>query len=701
MTELEENRLLERVKRLEGETDALRRLLALATARLDRSSRDLEIVRSTAEDAVLVAGEASEEAVDEVSDLVARETEKLLPAKPQPFAYEVMESNRVVYCYVPKKPEGGSSGDEVKEFCGGAYGGPHLGSKEQPKAPEDAPPHASAGYQGVSASQTNLDFSWSHYGWVAVGTLPESGSVADYVVVASFKVPLDPAPVDRTDDTEVEGPSLSGLSLMSISDWKAECKKSWKEFDDLCGSATRKIPIAFLANGLVTQLCMGVPFVERVVRYPRAWCEPYSTSDSDSDSDTDIRGPCWPSVDIEDVPATTAHPSGGYKITVRKSDCTEVVKYIWNCDCDDGSGGDGGGGSGGGSGGSRMTCCEVLGCLAGVPAPVVLTDTIGSNTRTVLLQGRKFKAPQSEEYCIEFENDGSPVELSFVKQDFLTGVKKENGKLVFSAATGFVLSPAQKNDIEFKDCCPDDGMSGSDSDLDSDSDGDRPDTGSDSDSDSDSDACFDAPKTVKITVHYELSESDQLHGDYTCSTLAAMSKGYIDYSVSFAGENGEVMRRSYVNQTLETIGNPAADGSVAPERDDCRPAISSVEDKAYVKFGVLDADNAQYEQAAGRFDFVAEAKVNGPGTVYFSLTPNIGYYGKNVGGGSIENGCTNLATDQPFGLRYARSATVTTEISQTMNGVTTTTSTTETFDFGYTPATMSYSTPLVKTVLVD
>jgi hypothetical protein len=51
------------------------------------------------------------------------------------------------------------------------------------------------------------------------------------------------------------------VSLEDASDWKGTCERSWKEYDDPeSGSVTRKVPIAMVANGLVTQLTM-TPFL--------------------------------------------------------------------------------------------------------------------------------------------------------------------------------------------------------------------------------------------------------------------------------------------------------------------------------------------------------------------------------------------------------------------------------------------------------
>jgi hypothetical protein len=87
--------------------------------------------------------------------------------------------------------------------------------------------------------------------------------VNDKIVVATFDVPIDP-PEDQRSGVSVEGPSLSSIELMEIDDWKSACKDSWKEFDDPSGeSVERKIPIALIANGIVTQLCVGVPFFDR------------------------------------------------------------------------------------------------------------------------------------------------------------------------------------------------------------------------------------------------------------------------------------------------------------------------------------------------------------------------------------------------------------------------------------------------------
>lgn len=304
------------VERLSKEAEQTRSLLQQTIERLAETEKQLVEVRQIASDAADAAeladsddGGGGSDAVGSSSDGDNLFPENMLPGpieadSEEPYAYKVMEENGDVYCYLPMKESeekegeegeggyheytgggdegGGDEGeDSVTEFCGGAFGGPHIGSSEEPTCEADSPPHASKGYEygsGVDAKEAGLpkekdfkellgDSSWAHYGWHKVGSLKmpteQEPGPDEKVVVATFKVPLDP-PEDEREGAEVEGPSLSSIELMEIDDWKSACKYSWKEFDDPSGeSVERKIPIALIANGIVTQLCVGVPFVDR------------------------------------------------------------------------------------------------------------------------------------------------------------------------------------------------------------------------------------------------------------------------------------------------------------------------------------------------------------------------------------------------------------------------------------------------------
>ena len=354
----------DKIRRLEAELESFRDMFADMRNRLAESEREVADVRRIAECASEFAEDAAAGTGGGASDGGMTATSSLpanLPpqATEEPYAYKVIEIEGTVYCYLPKKPEEDSEGDnaqgegegegsngDCKEFCGGAYGGPHLGSKEDPTAESNTPPYAKEGYEDGSDSDSD-DFSWAHFGWHEVGQMQmDGGSVNDKVVVATFKVPLDPAEEDRDDNTEIEGPSLSSIELMDIPDWKESCKDSWKEFDERCGdSVERKIPIALLANGIVTQLCVGVPFLHSPMKKPLSECEDSSDS-SDSGSDSPYTPTCTPDVEIDEVGPQTGHPNGGYKITATHADCTQEEFYVWN----------GNDGEGGGSG-SDSDCC--------------------------------------------------------------------------------------------------------------------------------------------------------------------------------------------------------------------------------------------------------------------------------------------------------------------------------------------------------
>lgn len=278
----------EEFHRLEAESSGLREQLRTALLRMETLEQKLEetasVAATAAEDAANAAASTDGGEAEAVNPVMDGPSEQPPPTVDrEPFAYEVMESDGKVYCFLPKKKEESSDEGEgegededegASEFCGGAYGGPHIGSSSDPIAEADSPPHAKAGYKSnsgasgessISDEPEQLDFSWAHYGWYEVGEMNTSGSgVEDKVVVATFDVPIDP-PDDQREGASVEGPSLSEVELVDVDDWRETCKDSWSQFDDPSGeSVTRKIPIALLANGVVTQLCLGVPFVERV-----------------------------------------------------------------------------------------------------------------------------------------------------------------------------------------------------------------------------------------------------------------------------------------------------------------------------------------------------------------------------------------------------------------------------------------------------
>lgn len=259
--------LRDKVTDLDEQLRSVQDSLRLATIRLGTAERNADDAKATSQEAIEAAqdnGIATGDGDGGGDDDDEPETPPPLDSSVvEPYAYKVIEASGQIFCYVPKKPDqedGGNSG--AKELYGGAYGGSHLGSKESPKADKDSPPYAAAGFSGVSG-----DFSWAHYGWHPVGSLTEqSGEACERVVVASFKVPLDPPEDQRDSQTEVEGPSLTDVTLKTLAAWKSDCEQSWKQFDPPAGSGTsvtRKIPIALVANGLITQLCMGVPFVDR------------------------------------------------------------------------------------------------------------------------------------------------------------------------------------------------------------------------------------------------------------------------------------------------------------------------------------------------------------------------------------------------------------------------------------------------------
>lgn len=164
------------------------------------------------------------------------------------------------------------------------------------------------------------------------------------------------------------------------------------------------------------------------------WALLGDNSDSDSsDSDSDSYGtdPCVPNIEIDEVGPQTGHPNGGYKITITKADCSEEVKYIWN-----GKDGEGGGGSPG-----DIDCCDVLGCLAGVPAPLGITDGRDANGEgTVVFKKRKFVAGTGED-CYGIDDDTNPniLTLSVSRETVLTGASIQNNAIIFTTKEVLVL----------------------------------------------------------------------------------------------------------------------------------------------------------------------------------------------------------------------------------------------------------------------
>lgn len=99
--------------------------------------------------------------------------------------------------------------------------------------------------------------SWARFGWYELQERLSLNSLSDKLVIAKFSVPRDPPESSRGTSTEVEGPKLTEVSLMDASSWKAHAKQTWKEFDASgTDPVTREVPIAHIANGIVTQLTM-------------------------------------------------------------------------------------------------------------------------------------------------------------------------------------------------------------------------------------------------------------------------------------------------------------------------------------------------------------------------------------------------------------------------------------------------------------
>lgn len=347
--------------RLETESSGLRNELRTALLRMEALEKRLEETASVAAEAAEAAANATATDVgvgaENVEPVMSGPDEQPPPTEDrEPFAYQVMESDGKVYCFLPKKKEedesewsvtSGSDDDEgASEFCGGAYGGPHVGSSTDPIAEADSPPHAKAGYKSnsgasgessISKEPEQLDFSWAHYGWHEVGELDTSGSgVNDKIVVATFDVPIDP-PEDQRSGVSVEGPSLSSVELMDIDDWRSGCKASWKEFDGPTSGepVQRKIPVALVANGVVTQLCVGVPFVDRGGNGDGGDPTLVDSRDIPSGLPSHLSGKCQKSVDFYEYP--TPAPSGlsgegQYQKTTDNGDGTTTVTRTDNED---------------------------------------------------------------------------------------------------------------------------------------------------------------------------------------------------------------------------------------------------------------------------------------------------------------------------------------------------------------------------------
>ena len=113
--------------------------------------------------------------------------------------------------------------------------------------------------------------SWARFGWYELQERLSLNSLSDKLVIAKFSVPRDPPESSRGTSTEVEGPKLTEVSLMDASSWKAHAKQTWKEFDASgTDPVTREVPIAHIANGIVTQLTM-TPYLSLGDGSPDDW----------------------------------------------------------------------------------------------------------------------------------------------------------------------------------------------------------------------------------------------------------------------------------------------------------------------------------------------------------------------------------------------------------------------------------------------
>ena len=296
---------------IEIERDELRRRLREAVAAVSRLSARVEKLESRVSEVEELAEDADAEA-SETSDLTvvrqdSDDTGKI--GSPAHHAYQVSVDNEgKVLCFLPKDPDG--------SYFPAAAGGKHLGASTGTTADEHAGPYP-AGGQGSGSDEPA---EWAHYGWYVVGTIDtESAEVNDKMVIATFVVPRDPAPGKIQPDTQVEGPKLAGIALYDADSWKEYAEQTWKEFDDQCSSLVRQVPIALIANGLVTQLTM-MPYFYAPPKDKS--CDGGSDSDSDG-SDSDDDG-CCPEYEIEKTSETSAC-TAEYKL--KRTDCQGGVTY--------------------------------------------------------------------------------------------------------------------------------------------------------------------------------------------------------------------------------------------------------------------------------------------------------------------------------------------------------------------------------------
>ena len=218
-----------------------------------------------------------------------------------PHAYAVIVSQvgegdgsgNKIMCYIPN----GESRDEG-HFLAALASGPNLGNPGSQKAPVDAPPYTQAGVWGPNSNPPDgADCSWAHFGWVEVGRIPSDGPVQERVVYATFQIPCVP----KDGDADVYGPKLVGISAARPNEFKEIVKESWKARDPECGELSRIVPIALVANGLVTQLSM-TPFFDP----PKECCDDESSA-STSPSPSASPSPCG-------CPTGTIAEFGGMRI---------------------------------------------------------------------------------------------------------------------------------------------------------------------------------------------------------------------------------------------------------------------------------------------------------------------------------------------------------------------------------------------------
>ena len=196
-----------------------------------------------------------------------------------PHAYEVIVSpvgegdgsGNKIMCYIPN----GMPRDEG-HFLAALASGPNIGNPGSQKAPEDAPPYTQDGVWGPNSNPPDgADCSWAHFGWIEVDRIPSDGAVQQRVVYATFQIPCVP----KDGDADVYGPKLVGIAAARPSEFKEIVKESWKARDPECGELSRIVPIALVANGLVTQLSM-TPFFDP----PKECCDEESSSSPSSSS---------------------------------------------------------------------------------------------------------------------------------------------------------------------------------------------------------------------------------------------------------------------------------------------------------------------------------------------------------------------------------------------------------------------------------